>query len=514
MTNTAQHLPTEPTPAMNSDAAVINEQSKQHPLSLWVRVRVRVLSFSFISGVIKLRDTVGHHLDIWRSAYQFEKQQEGKSPTRAHVAFLPAVMEIQETPPSPHGRALVYLVVGALVLAIGWATWGEIDIITVAQGKIIPSDYSKTIQPLESGIVKAIHVRDGQVVKTGEVLIELDTTATGADEQRVAHEAANARVEAARLRSLLSGNINLTASADADPTFVKLQQQLLLDQLGEWQGKSHAARSLVAQREAALKVTEADIQRLEVTLPMIQERAKSMQDMVKQGYVSRTEFLKSEEERVTKEQELAMQRHKRTQDKAAWDEANRNYQSLVANFKQTTQAELAQIETKIASMSKEEVKATNRNQQQTLTAPIDGVVQQLAVHTVGGVVTPAQQLMVIAPQQGQMEVEAWIENKDIGFVDAGQEAEIKVEAFPFTKYGVIPGSLLHLSQDAVPMDKVGYVYTTRVRMDKHSIDVGNKEINLTPGMNVSVEIKTGKRRVIEYVLTPLMNGIKEAGRER
>ena len=141
-------------------------------------------------------------------------------------------------------------------------------------------------------------------------------------------------------------------------------------------------------------------------------------------------------------------------------------------------------------------------------------MQQLSVHTIGGVVKPAEQLMVIAPLNGHLQVEAWVENKDIGFLDDGQIAEIKVDAFPFTKYGIIPGKLLYTSKDAVPMDKVGYVYTTRIQMDKYTIDVGNKAVNLTPGMDVSVEIKTGKRRVIEYVLTPLMNGIKEAGRER
>ena len=152
--------------------------------------------------------------------------------------------------------------------------------------------------------------------------------------------------------------------------------------------------------------------------------------------------------------------------------------------------------------------------QQTLTAPIDGVVQQLSVHTIGGVVTPAQQLMVIAPKEGQLEIEAWIENKDIGFVKEGQAAEIKVEAFPFTKYGVIDGKLLHVSHDAVPLDKVGYVYSARVDMEQTSIDVGDKQIRLSPGMNVAVEVRTGQRRVIEYFLSPILRGFKETARER
>jgi hemolysin D len=160
-------------------------------------------------------------------------------------------------------------------------------------------------------------------------------------------------------------------------------------------------------------------------------------------------------------------------------------------------------------------KAETRTGQQTLMAPIDGVVQQLAVHTVGGVVTPAQQLMVIAPREGDLEVEAWIENKDIGFVNSEQDAEVKIEAFPFTRYGVIDGRVLTLSKDAVPIEKVGLVYTARVHLDKSTIRVENdKEVYLSPGMNVTVEIKTGQRRLIEYFLSPLLQAGRESIRER
>jgi len=479
-----------------------------------VNWRTKLLTYTGLAWCGKLFATVLHHLAVWRGAYRYEKQQHEQDRSLAHKGFLPAVMEIQETPPSPHGRIMLYMIMAIVVIALAWATWGEIDIITVAHGKIIPNDYSKAIEPIETGVVKAIHVKAGDPVKAGQVLIELDTTATGADAERVSHDLASVRAEAARLRCLLNGTPDLPKLDGVSPDFVKLQRQLLHDQLAEWRGKEQAARLLVTQRRAALKVTEADIKRLETTLPLIQERAAAMRSVVDKGYVTRTDYLKVEEERIGNEQQLAMQRHKREQDRAAWQQASRDYQSQVANFKQTTQTQLAEIETKIASLSKDDVKASNRNRQQTLSAPIDGVVQQLSVHTIGGVVKPAEQLMVIAPLDGQLQVEAWVENKDIGFVDAGQDAEIKVDAFPFTKYGYITGKLLYTSKDAVPMDKVGYVYTTRVQMDKHTINVGNKEVNLTPGMNVSVEIKTGKRRVIEYVLTPLINGITEAGRER
>jgi len=146
--------------------------------------------------------------------------------------------------------------------------------------------------------------------------------------------------------------------------------------------------------------------------------------------------------------------------------------------------------------------------------PIDGVVQQLAVHTVGGVVTPAQELLIVVPQDHPVEVAAQVENRDVGFVKNGQVVEIKVETFPFTLYGTIPGTVLSVSDDAVPIEKVGLVYPTRVSMDRSTIQVERKQVNLLPGMAVTVEIKTGQRRVIEYLLSPLLKSVKESLRER
>lgn len=168
---------------------------------------------------------------------------------------------------------------------------------------------------------------------------------------------------------------------------------------------------------------------------------------------------------------------------------------LESKFNKTIRLELAQLKTKAVSLSNEVIKATDRAKQQKIRAPIDGVVQQLAVHTVCGVVSPAEQLMMLIPKDDTLEVEAWVLNKDIGFVNEGQRAEIKVDAFPFTKYRTIDGDLLTLSNDAVQLEDIGYVFSARVSMGKSTIDVGNKLVNLSPGMSVSIEIKTGQRRM-------------------
>ena len=402
----------------------------------------------------KLRQStagITRHLDAWRTAWAEAKRQEPVNmPKGKELEFLPAVLEVQNTPPSPAGRWVGGVIIGIFTVAVLWATFGHIDIIATAQGKIVPSDRSKVVQPLESAVIKAIHVHEGSRVKQGQILIDLDTTADE-DRARYSNEYLAAVTEVARLRALMAGENNFVAPRGADAAFVKIQRNRLREQLSE--------------------------------LHTLQSQVEAHKKLLAQHYVSQMQYLEAERARAQKVQEHA--------------------------------AELSQAETQAYTLSEELSKASTRESQEHLLAPIDGVVQQLAVHTVGGIVTPAQQLMVIAPQEGGLEIEAWVENKDIGFIRENQEAEIKIESFPFTRYGTIDGRVLTLSGDAVQLEKTGLFYSARVSMARTSIHIENgKDVTLTPGMNVSVEIKTGQRRLIEYFLSPLLRGVKEAARER
>jgi hemolysin D len=435
-------------------------------------------------------------------------------PTGREAEFLPAVLEIQDSPPSPVGRAVAGTIITVFAAAILWASVGHIDIVAVAQGKLIPSGFSKVIQPLESGVIQAIHVRDGQAVRKGQVLIELDPTVTGAEQARLANERLSAQVEAARLHALLAGREAFEAPKGADPQFVTLQHRRLRDQLAEYRSRVEAARYLIAQRKAAIEATKTNIARLEETVPMQTRRAAAYKQLVTEQFVSQMEYMAAEKQRVEETQELARQKEILGQDSAALSEAEQNYRALMSEFQRTHMAELTETETKAASLGQEVVKAEQRTGLQNLTSPIDGVVQQLAVHTVGGVVTPAQQLLVVVPREHQLEVEAWVENKDIGFVKEGQPVEIKVETFPFTRYGTIDGTIVGVSNDAVPLEKRGLVYAARVSMERSTIQVEDKLVNLSPGMAVTAEIKTGTRRLIEFFLSPLLKFGHESLRER
>jgi len=237
---------------------------------------------------------------------------------------------------------------------------------------------------------------------------------------------------------------------------------------------------------------------------------------------------------VEQQQEFEAQKAKLVEANAALAALKEQRRETDAEFHRSNYGDLAEAESKASSLQQQLAQAQEHKRLQTLTAPVDGTVQQLAVHTVGGVVTPAQQLMAVVPADSRLEIEAMVSNRDIGFVYAGQAAAIKVDTFNFTKYG-----LLHvvqsISQDAISRDKPAdkssdqqsgitaktsepqgqeLVYAARVSLDRTQMEIEGKLVNLTAGMAVTVEIKTGSRRVIEYLLSPLLRYKQESLRER
>lgn len=443
--------------------------------------------------------------------------------TKHELEFLPAALEIRETPPSPIGRAITWSIIVLFAIAILWACVGNVDIVAVAQGRIVPSDRTKLIQPLEIGTVRAIHVRDGQSVNRGDVLIEFDTTSTEADEVRITQDYATARAVLARSTALIKAmqannedHLEPQAQwpASVGPDILEPQKQLLRSQWLEYKSRLAALDNEEAQRQAELAGTDELIKKLEDTLPLITERADSLKKLSAKQLAPRQDYLALEQQRIEQTQDLAAHRQHRKELLAALAQNRDQRRSLEAESLNKVLAELADAKQRGQNLEQENIKASQRTHLQRLTAPVDGVVQQLAVHTVGGVVTPAQQLMVIVPREDKVEIEAVIENKDIGFVHQGQTAEVKVDAFPFTKYGTLDAHLLSVSTDAVQDEKRGLIFTSRVLLKQSVMRIEDKLIHLSPGMAVTVEVKTGQRRLIEYLLSPLIQYADESVRER
>lgn len=438
------------------------------------------------------------------------------------LEFLPAALEIQETPPSPIGRAITWSILLLFSIAVIWAGVGKIDIVAIAHGKVVPSDRTKLIQPIEIGTVRAIHVKNGQSVDKGEILIELDTTTTEADEKRIEHETVSAQMEQIRAATLIDAvnagqpghTLDVTWPEQTLPEISTTQQQLLQGQWQEFMARMNSLSNEQARRQAELDAVGEIIIKLENTLPLITERAESLKTLSGKQLAPRNAYLEIEQERIEQQQDMAAQKKRREELSATLEQIKEERNAYQAEFRNKALVQLAEAEGKLNSLKQDLIKARQRTYLQKLTAPVDGVVQQLAVHTIGGVVTPAQELMVIVPKEEGIEVEAIVENKDIGFVHEGQTAEVKVDAFPFTKYGVIDAELINVSSDAVPDEKLGLIYTSRVLLKQSAMQVVDKMIGLSPGMTVTVEVKTGKRRLIEYIFSPLMQYVDESVRER
>jgi hemolysin D len=456
------------------------------------------------------------------------------------LAFLPAALEIVETPPSPLGRAIGATIIAVFLLALAWASLGSVDIVATAPGKIIPSGRSKVIQPFETGVVRAIDVHDGDMVKTGQVLIELDPTINAADRDHSKSDLVAARLDVARLRAALAGAADPVSDfhppEDAPPALVAMQRQYLLSQTGEHRSKIAALDRQLAQKEAERATAQATIAKIQAIIPVLQQQVDIRKTLFEHETGSRVLYLQTLQQLVEQQQELAVQKSKFDETVAAAAAIKETRAQTEAEYRRTLYDDLAKAEPKAAGLAQDVIKAEERTKLQVLKAPVDGVVQQLAVHTVGGVVTPAQPLLVLVPVDSHLEMEAMVSNRDIGFVEPGQQAEIKVATFNFTRYGLLHGTVLSVSHDAVgkddladpakdkgqqdahsarsPAEDEGPVYAARVSLDRTAMQIEGKEVNLSPGMAVTAEIKTGERRIISYLLSPLRKYRQDSLRER
>jgi hemolysin D len=456
------------------------------------------------------------------------------------LAFLPAALEIVETPPSPIGRSIGATIIALFCLALIWASFGHVDIVASAPGKIVPSGRVKLIQPFETGVVRAIHIHDGQNVKAGDVLIELDPTMTTAEGEHIKNDLVAAQLDIARLRAALSDGDNpqreFHPPAGASPALVNMQREFLARQIEEHRAKIASLDRQRAQKEAERATTAATIEKLGASSPLIQQRVDIRKYLADKELGSRLTYLETLQQLTENEKDLVVQQSRMQEADAAIAAITESRAQADAEFHRTLFGELAEAERKAGGLADDLAKAEQRTKLQLLTAPVDGVVQQLSVHTIGGVVTPAQQLAVVVPAGAVLEVESMVSNRDIGFVHPGQDAQIKVDTFNFTRYGLLHGRVVSVSPDAMvretPQDKNNndktkgadsessepkgqeFVYSARISLDRTQIQVDGVVTNLSPGMAVTVEIGTGSRAVISYLLSPLLRYQHESMHER
>ena len=447
---------------------------------------------------------------------------------QTRLQFLPAALEIQHAPPHPLARWLGFSMMIFFTLAVLWACIGKVDVVAVAEGKIIPSMRVKQIQPLEKGVVETIFVHEGQTVTTGDALIALDRTSSLAERDRLANELQKNEEALARERCfliLLESPLPQPLSRLTGEGGMPSLQNALLEQ--QWQQYRAQIAALNSQRDnhsAEKQVNNEIIRKLQATLPIISKRTADLKSLSNRKLVAINQYLEQEELRINQQQDLAAAQARDTQLTAAVAESEQQIAVLTAQTHAETLSKIADTERQTNSLREQFTQAKDFDAKQILYAPVDGQVKDLAINTVGGVVLEAQQLMLIVPDEVQLEVEAWLPNQDIGFVQENDQAVIKVHTFPFTKYGTIAATVARISDDAIssekqPDEKIaqekgGLLFGMSLVMVKNTLWVDKREVKLMPGMQVTAEVITGQRRLIDYFLAPLQQQVQESVRER
>ncbi|WP_380871525.1 HlyD family type I secretion periplasmic adaptor subunit [Sphingomonas sp. DBB INV C78] len=474
-----------------------------------------------------------HHLSVLREAWRAQNVADTIRRPMSDHEFLPAALEIMERPPSPGLRWLLLTLCSLFAIAILWSIIGKVDMVAVATGKVIPSANVKLIQPIEIGSVRAIHVRNGQHVKKGQLLIELDPTLAGADEAQAAQGLLSARLVEARNDALLAhlrGELaKFNAPPGTTPEIAETQAQFVRTSIAEYEAERASLSQSRAEQEAELTGARAEIIKLRQTLPLVDQQLSARRELAEKGYFSRLKMLEYEQLRLEHVQNIQVQESEAAKARAAILNLDAQLARLRETFGRTAVTELAEAEDKSSLAAEELRKSARRREFQQLRSPVDGTVQQLAVNTVGGVVQPAQPMMVIVPDDSAIEVEAQILNKDIGFVREGQPVRVKLEAFPFTDYGLIEGVVDSISRDAIEQGQsangaardsngrpspTGLIYAARIKLNRRTIRIAGRQQPIGPGLAVQAEIKTGERRIMRYLLSPIAKNLDEAGKER
>ncbi len=430
--------------------------------------------------------------------------------------FTSAALALQVRPPSYVVRMVTLGLCVMTAIGLIFASFAKMDIVVSAQGKVIPAGKSKVVQPLEAGVVRAVHVRDGQSVHAGDVLIELDPTSTGADRNRVEREYWEAQADVLRATAQLDGNKSFVPPAEM-PLEIKANQTLMLQgRMAEQHAKMASLDADINKRSADVEAIQTNITQLKNSLPLIAQKYQMREELAKTGHIAQTAVIDSKLELTNAEKELAVQGSRLKESKASYQTAVEQRLQVMAEFRARTSSELVEAVKKRDAAQQDYIKANQRWSQQTLRAPIDGVVQQLVVTTVGGVVTAAQPLLTVVPGSSPLEIEAQVMNRDVGHLRVGQRVINKVETYDFTRYGYIEGEVLWVGTDAVQDQKLGLVYPVRIKLAQTETPnaVNGRKGMVTAGMNVTADIRTDERRMIEYLLAPMLRYKQEALRER
>ena len=434
--------------------------------------------------------------------------------------FAPEIVKAQERPPSPLPRAFLFLLLGLFGAMVVWAFFGRLDMVAVAQGKLVPQSFLKIVQPAESGIVREILVSEGESVRAGQILVRMDTRLSQADLRTLEAELVRRNLQLRRIDAELAGTALARRTNDSADQFARVEaqrkarRQAYLDALGAEQA------ILVKTRQDLQGAVEVE-QKLERTLPIYRAQANAWDKLATEGFAGKLMALDRQRGYVEAEQDLAAQKPAVKGLKATISQAEKRIAQIESGYRQQLHQERADAQVAYARLQQDWEKQRHRHSLLELRAPEAGVVKDLATHTPGTVVAPGTILLTLVPKDEPLLAEVWVANLDAGFVQAMQKVRVKLVAYPFQKYGMLDGAVRQVSADAQEKADVNgarnfhdAAYRTLITLDREYLENGERRLRLVPGMLVNAEIHLGTRSVFEYLLSPIQKVAHEAGRER
>ena len=455
------------------------------------------------------------------------------NPSDRHLAadpadFSPSLLRIQERPPAPLAGWMLRLLVALLAGVVIWAALGQLDIVAVADGKLVPASYLKIVQPAEQGIVKEILVQEGQQVAEGEVLIRMDAVTSEADVRALQSEHDNKRLALRRIDAQLAGKFLLRDAGDPPELFAHVEAQYAAN-VRAYESALAQERSLLDKARHDLAGARATKAKLEQVLPHYIEQEKAFEKLSKDGFAGRIMYTDKQRERIEKEQDLRTQGFVIRSSQSVIEQSEKKIAQISADYRRQLRTERVETAAQLEKVQQELAKHEHRHRLLELKAPQAGMVKDLATHTVGTVAMPGTILMTLVPKDEQLLAEVWVSNQDVGFVRPGQPVKLKLAAFQFTKYGMLEGTVRQVSADATeapsantrsdvltgrdrPMGPL--TYRALVDLKHQELESDGARYALAAGMQTSAEINLGTRSILEYLVSPVRKAWHEAARER
>lgn len=430
--------------------------------------------------------------------------------------FMPAAVANMEKPPAKLARMITWTILIFCTIALLWLIFSKVDIVISAQGKLVPSGRTKVVQTPDEGVVLRIFVRDGQAVKAGDPIIELDSTSSEANQEQLNLKIAQATLAVQRLQAELGQNVEVGAGLNVPATLLETEKSLLASNKSAFEEKKEQLAQEFNQIVASLTASKAEITKLENSITHLTDKLAKAERQSKSGLIPKSQVSEARYELQSTRQDLNVAKQRTSEQEAKMSAAQDRFFAADTEHESELLQKLSEKKHELNSLQQDLIKAQEKIAYQTIRSPVNGIVQQLSVNTEGAVVTKAQELMIIVPEESMVELEAQILNKDIGFVESDQPVNVKVDAFEYTRYGMLSGHIEWVGGDAVLDEQKGQIYPARITLKEFVLPnkVGGRIAQVVPGMSATVDIVIGQRRLIEYFLAPMMRYKDESLRER